>query len=216
MKNIIKTLSGQVNLLKQSAKVCIFHAPRRGSKGHSEVYLDKASTSGVTGGEDGVVTRIGFPTPFPSVPGCSTEVAGQMFMQSFGIEEGEVIKVFVTCRRGWGKLPLVGSVFLRARKDAAYRKVSFVMIDHPDVAFRESTVEGNLDILTLKDVLALGVHVPVPYRPMAEQHVVDRLITKDLIVEPEHCAPIKYTDKVISDGTTVKTITVRKRRRVIE
>lgn len=215
-QNIIKTLSGSVNLLKSSAKACIFHAPKKGGKGSVEIFLDKAARSGITGGPDGVVNRIGLPNYMQSVPGTVPEISGQMIEQSFAIAEGEIIKVFISVRSGWGKLPRSGNVFLRVRSEAAYQLLTFEMISHPDVAFTHARVEGNFDVLTLEEALAFGVHIPVAYRSMCEQHNVDRILTDRVIVHEAVSSAPKFTQKVISDGEVSRTITVRKRRRVIE
>jgi hypothetical protein len=211
--NTISTLSGNVNLRKASAKVCIFHCPRAGSVGNMEVFLDKAATSGVTAA---VVRRSGMPHFISAVPGVVPEIGGRMINQSFSIAEGEILKVFVNVRPGWGKLPKTGAVFVRIRAKAALRKLEFPMIKHADVAYQESLVEGRFDVLTLADALALGIKVPNHLRMFCEDHCVAQLGVKQTVIDAEISAAVQFEQKQIGDGDTVKTIVVRKRRRSIE
>lgn len=215
MSVVIQTISGEVNVRKMSAKVCLFHAPRKNGPGNSEMFLDKAATHAINGE---AVGRLGFPSFSPSVPGTREEITGRMVRQSFSIEEGEVVKMFCNIRRGWGKMPYTASIFLRVRAEAAYRRVTVKTLEHPDVAFTHAMVEGCFDLLTLEDTLALGVHIPPAFRSMAEHHNTSTVLTEDKIIQAEASSAPRYEERKLVDESTgnVRTLTVRKKRRAIE
>jgi len=184
--------------------------------GNTEQFLDKAARSAITGGMDKPVNRVGLPQYMQSVPGTVPEISGQTIVQYFAIAEGEILKMFVQVRLGWGKLPKTGNVLLRVRANAAHQVLKFAMIDHPDVAFHEATVEGRFDVLTVEEAEAFGVHVPKAFHSGFEKHNVDRILTERIVLCEELAPATKFEQKTISDGETSKVVTVRKRRRVIE
>jgi hypothetical protein len=214
--SIIKTVSGSVNLRKQSAKTCFFHAPRKGGKGNREVFLDKAATNGVTGGPDGVIHRAGAPSYSDSVPGVNGQIGGRRVEQQFSIAEGEIIKGFVNVRPSYGKLPKSASVFLRVRKDAAYRRLKFKMLDHADTTLTHSTIEGCFDILTTAEAVAAGCHIPTAYRSFSDPSNLATVLEEDIIIHPEKAAAPRYEERIVKDGQgNERKVVKRKRRRMI-
>ena len=213
---IIKTVSGQCNLRKQSAKACYFHTPRGGGSGSREVFLDKAAANSVTGGPDGVIHRAGSPQYADSVPGTNPEIGGRRVTQQFSIAEGEIIKCFINVRPSYGKLPKSASVFLRIRRNASYRKLTFKLLDHPDTILTESTIEGSFDILTTEEALAAGVNIPTAYRSFSDPTNIATVLTADTIIHPEKESPVRFEEKVVNDGSgNHRTVVKRKRRRVL-
>tara|TARA_R110002153_G_scaffold26421_5_gene82919 strand:+ start:2029 stop:2667 length:639 start_codon:yes stop_codon:yes gene_type:complete len=210
--NRLKIVSGSVTLRKQSAKVCVFHAPRSGSVGTKEVFLDKASKSLIT---QSVIRPVGVGTFAPSIPSVKSEIGGRMITQQFDVEDGEVVKVFVALRLGWGKLPKQGNVFLRVRKSAAYRILRFDLIENPEVAFQQAEISGNFDVITPEGAVLLGCKIPKAFMMMGDSYHVNKILTENICVEPESEVMQQLETKVVTDGVTEKTVTVRKRRRSI-
>ena len=214
--SVIKTVSGQVNLRKQSAKACYFHSPRKGGKGNRELFLDKAAGNAITGGTDGVIHRAGNPHYTDSVPGTNPEIGGRMVTQSFSVAEGEVIKCFINVRPSYGKLPKSASVFMRVRRNAAYRKLTFKLLDHPDTILTESTIEGCFDILTTEEVLSLGCRIPEAFLSFSDPTNVDTVLSSDVVIHPEKESPVRLEEKVVKDGSgNERTVVKRRKRRVL-
>lgn len=213
---IIKTITGSVNLRKQSAKAHIFHTPRKGGKGGREVFLDKAATNAVTGEEGGVVQRSGRANFGESIPGTNPEIGGRIITQSFNVAEGEILKVFVNVRRAYGKLPRSASIFLRVRAKAAYRRMRFNLLEHADTVFTHAEIEGCLDILTTDEAIAAGVHIPTAYRSFSDPSNIATVLEEDVIIREEEEKAVRLEEKTLTDSEgNTRTIRTRKRRRIL-
>lgn len=212
----IKTVSGSVILRKKSSKACFFHAPRKGGKGNQEVFLDKASKNNITGGQDGVIHTKGFAQHSPSIAGMKPEISGRRIEQTYQIAEGEILKLFINVRNGYGKLPKTASVFVRVRKKAAYRKLRFAMVDHPDNSFTHAEIEGCFDIISTEDALASGVKIPPAYRMFSDPDTIDSVLSENIVIHEELEAPTITERKILKDEEgNEKTIITKKRRRQI-
>jgi hypothetical protein len=198
---LLKVTCGNINLRNQSGQVRVFHSPRKGGKGEKEVFLDTAAKAGPT---IAVISRIGSPHFFSSVPGLNADIVGRATSQVFDIAEGEIIKVFVDSRNNYGKRPTRASIYLRMRAAAASRILKFKITDHASAAFNEGEVEGNFDILTLDEVEAEGVKVLPQFRQYCSEAAVARAITSNVELAPE-VAPVPKVKKVaVDDGTGTK------------
>lgn len=210
MKCSITTVTGQVNLAKSSAKACIFHCPRSGGLGNAEVFIDK-STTGPTAE---IVKRVGYPSFQASVPNCNPDIVGKKVTQAFSVEEGEILKVFISRRRGYGKRPLQGCVYLRARSAAAHVKLRFLLVEHASVSFTHAEVEGTFDILELDDVDAAGVKVLAGFRQYCDAATRAEILTDTIVVQPEIQPAVKLQKEVItnSDGEAKEVFKVKRKR----
>lgn len=210
---LIKTLSGNINLRDQSGQVRIFHCPRAGGLGNKEVFLDKAAKEGPT---IEVVRKVGMPTLSASIPGKKGEIVGRYAEQTFDIEDGEVLKVFVDTRSSYGSRPKRACVYLRIRSSAAHRIVEFDITNHASAAFTKGYVEGTFDIITLGEVDALGVSVLRHYRAFAHPGAVQRVISRETILRPETESAVR-TKKVVSviEGEKKEVFVVARPRRRI-
>lgn len=213
----IKTLGGSANLRKESAKAHFFHVPHAGGKGNKEVFLDKAATNGVTGGQDGVVHRMGRAQISDAIPGTLAEIGGRVIAQTFMVAEGEVIKCFINVRRSYGKLPRTASVYVRVRDGAAYRKLRFRLTNHADTILTHAEIEGTFDILSTDEVVGLGVSIPNHYRSFSDATNIATVLEENIVIREEVEARTKLESREVSDGKGgMKTIITRKRRRVLE
>lgn len=210
----IQTLTGNINFRDKSAMVCVFHSPRKGGAGNKEVWLDKASKSGVT---SSVVRRVGEPSFTAAIPGTKQDIGGRFVRQTFDLAEGEIIKVFVNVRPGYGRMPRTGNVFLRVRQNAAYRRLRFAMIDHADAAHTSAEIEGTFDVLSLDSLEAAGVHIPTHFRQSCSLSVMEKILTENTIIHPEISAAVRVRKRVreTADGAAVVTFE-KKRRRALD
>lgn len=210
----IQTLTGNVNMRKQSAKIHAFHSPRKGGVGNKEVFLDKASKSGVTSGH---IRKVGVPEFCAAIPGTKQEIGGRFVKQTFDIEEGEILKLFVDVRPGYGNPKRTGSVFIRVRRNAAHRKIRIKMIDHADVAYTHAEVEGCFDVLTLNELDAAGVKVLKGLRHLSSEANLERIISENIVIQPEVSAPVRVRKRkrVDADGNE-QTVFERKKRRSLD
>ena len=207
--NTLKTLTGNFVLPRQSGQVRLFHSPRKGGPGNREVFLDKASTSGVTGD---AIHRTHKPVFHSSVPGSKPDVVGRMIEATYGIEDGEVVKIFVQIRQNYGKRPKQANIFIRMREKAAYRKFRILLSENSNLAFTHAEIEGNFDVLEVEDCEALGIHIPPGYLPFASPSARRRVLDEDLIIHPEIEEPttVVVEERVNDDGE--KVVRFRKKR----
>lgn len=210
---IIETLTGEVNLRKQSAKCYAFHAPKKGGNGNEEVFLDAATKNGTNGLS---VRKVGTPEVFSAIPGTKQEIGGRFFRQKFDLLDGEIIKVMVTVRRGYGEREVNANVFLRVREGAAHRRLRFRLLDHADVSHTHAEIEGTFDILSLEDVEAAVKKFLPLYRIYGRSGAVAQAITEDIIIQAEQSAPtrVRKVVEATPTGETVVRFEKRKRRSV--
>lgn len=199
---------------KQSAKAYIFHSPRKGGVGHAEVFLDKATQSGPT---RGVIQRIGKPSFCASVPGTQMEICGRMVRSNYDVPEGEVLKVFITARTGYGDRPRTGCVFVRVRAKAAHRVLRFKMLDHADVAYTHAEMEGTFDVITAAEAKALGCPILKQFAACATPSAAAAVLTENVVVqeEVEQAVVVQEREVTTADGTTTTVRSVKRKRRGI-
>jgi hypothetical protein len=210
----VKTVSGSILLRNSSGKAIFFHSPRTGGPGNGELFLDKAAREGPA---TAVLRRIGLPKFEPSISGRLPAMVGECITQAFEVADGEVIKAFVTVRYGYGRLPLQGSAYLRVRAAAAHRRIRFQVTENLTASFTHAEIQGPLDILTLDELDSLGIKVLPAFRQFCSPEVVSRLITENLVIQPELAPKIEVRKKEVAtpDGGTV-AVFERKRRRAVD
>jgi hypothetical protein len=203
----ILTTTGEVNLRDASAKVCIFHTPKDGSV---ERYLSQAAKSAQH------IQQRGSATFLPSIQGVLSEIGGRSINAAYAIQNGEVIKVFVKIKYGYGRMDKVGSFFLRAREDAAYRVLTIKTLDMASVLFRSAKIEGCFDLLTLQQGLAEGVKINNTYHRLFNPDNLSSII-ETTILQPERTPAVSKEVVTVTDSLTGKEVSVVKvkRRRAI-
>ncbi len=207
----IQTVLGDVNRRSSSAKVILFHCSRSG--GGQEVYISQAAKN-----SDGLVTTVGFPQHSPAQMGIAMDVGGRMIKAGYSVRGGEVLKVFVNIRRGYSTMDRVGNFYIRVRPEAAYRVVKMKLLLDNTVTFKEASIEGNFDMLTVEEAMAEGVKCLQQHRQFADPINIERIITSNTIIAPARApAPRKevYTVEDAATGET-KTLVRNKKRRSIE
>lgn len=210
---LLKVSSGNVNLRQNSGQVRVLHTPHKGGKGNKEVWLDKASKEGPT---TAVIRRVGIPRLYASVPGRDSAIAGLACDQTFDIDEGEVIKVFVDVRASFGERPTRANVFLRIRAEAAHRVVEFGITNHASAEFTKGVIEGTFDVLTLTEAIALGVVIAPHNRALSSPKEVAKAITLNTVLREEIAPLARLEAKTVVVGGKAREIVqqVRPRRRI--
>lgn len=176
--NIIETNTGTVNLRTSSAKCFVFHVPLIGGAGLAETTLNAASQAAAT---KKVVAKLSsWGNQVPSVDGYTAEIGGSMVRQSFGIKEGEILKVF-SARRPAGSLPLTSCLLLRVRESAALQTVNVKMLAHPSVVQPLATIRGRFDVLTFDEAIALGARLKSDFQKFFNPAVVEQAMEIETI-----------------------------------
>ncbi len=199
---VIKTRTGNVNLRTSSGKCYLFHSPTDGGR---EVFIDSASP-------EAGIKKLGKPSYFAAIKGRKPDISGRFIEQKFYVRQGEVLKLFITVNPGLGKMELSGSVFLRVRKSAACRRLHIDLTNNYDASFRDATIEGTFDIISVEDAVKLGCKVPKAFFALASSTMRRKLLTKDDILLQEESPPPLIVEKTLED----KKVVVSKRRRSIE
>lgn len=184
-----------------SGKCYLFHSPTTGAK---EVFIDSAQLP--------LVRKLGKAEYFPAVPGKKMQITGRFVKQGFDVKEGEVLKLFITVNPGLGKMELSGSIFLMIRKEAAHRRLHIDLTNDSSASFRDATIEGTFDIISVEDAVKLGCKIPKGFRALASPTMRRKLLTKDVILSEEQSpAPL-----ILERSTSSSKVVVKKRRRSIE
>ena len=204
----IKTRLGDVNLRKKSAKAYVFHCDTSGAK-TKETFLHVAAMGSAP------VSRESFPIQFASIYGIPEKIGGRGSECQWKVDEGAILKISVNVRRGHGKLPHTGFIYMKARAEAPYRRLTFDLLDSPNVTLTEAQVEGNFDILSVEDAELEGVVIPEHLKKLGDQFHRDSILSNDTIINAAKSAPLVRKRKVIGDGVKEKVVIVKKRRRSI-
>lgn len=201
------TTTGNVLMRDASADVRIFHCVDG-----VERYLGQSAKL-ITGR----VTPIRMPEFSSSIRGKSREAGGSCVKQSFSIQSGELLKVFVKINNGYGTLQKIGCFYIKVRSEAAYRTVKINTFDFINVDFKAGGIEGNFDILSLGDAEGEGVVIKPAFRRLFSEENVSKILTSNTALFPE-IAPVikkKVIELVDADtGNTTTVVRIRKKRAI--
>lgn len=212
---LIKFTTGNFNLRNESGKFYAYHCVKKnGEFDGTERIISKAASA-----SNGAVTKASTGFFFSAVDGKRSDIVGFGTEQSYNIEDGEIVKLFVHTRNSYGARHKQGWVFIRARSTAAHRRLSIRLTTFPGVNMSHGIVEGRFDILTLDQVKAEGIAIPPHYLAGCQDAVVRKIIGEDgdAILSPE-IAPVARVKKVVhedEDGEKKEVFIQAKPRRRI-
>ena len=206
---IIKSRTGTVNMDRRSAKCLMFYChPSIEPSERKEMFIDATASQGYP------VVRRSYPTLFPTVRGIPESIGGRGAECQWEVNEGAVFKIMVNVRRGQGLMPISGHLFIRARKEAPYRRIKFKMLDSPKSLLQKGEVEGNFDTLTVEEAELENIKLLPQMRHLANTFHRRGIVSSEEIIR-EGTAPVSRKRKNITDGTNTAEIVVVKRRRSI-
>lgn len=207
----LSATTGNLNLRKKSAKCYVFYCPKGSGSTDKrrEVILDSAC-----GKYSNDIERIakGFAAPSTMI---SKEIGGKFSTSRYRVPCGTILKVFLMRNRGYGKIPISSTAYLKCREGSAYRRLGFELLDDEGVIFTEASIEGNFDIIEQEQALAEGVFIPKAFRKRIGSS--KDIISSDTILTPEkNSEAILELKELINDEGEIKTISVKRRRRSID
>lgn len=204
---VILTTTGEVNLKDSSAKVSIFYSPKDGS---TEKYLSQAAKNKHT------ILQRGSASFLPAVQGVLAEIGGRSINAAYDIQSGEILKVFVKVRYGYGRMDKVGSFFIRPRTGAAYRALTIKTLDKASVLFTSAKIEGCFDLISLQQALAEGIKIDRNYHRMFQPENLASIISSTILqnetVRAESKEIVKVTNQVT--GESVNVVKTKRRRAI--
>lgn len=212
----IKTQTGNINRRSSSASVSVFHSPRKGEKKVEKFINVMAKTANVHSA--GLVTSIGSAQFAAAIPGVKPEIGGRFVTASYEIAEGEILKIHVNVRPGYGTMEKCAAFYIRMRDEAAYRVVTIPLLTGNDLSYEEAKIEGNFDMLTVEQARAEGVLVKKKFEHLSEAVAVERVIGENTVVVEERSAQTVKEVKEVTNQQTGEVVTFvrRKRRRALE
>lgn len=203
---IIKTVSGAINYPEKSARVLLFFCPK--NKGQ-EVFLSQFAKN-----NQQICTANKPHSYASSISGANSEVCGKMVSSEYRIASGSILRVLIKLNRGYGKMPLSASMYLRVRKGAAYRLVEIPTFQSLSAVFTKASIEGAFDVITFDEASAEGVKTIESYRQMYSSVNVDRVVSTNRVIIEQTSMPEKKEVVKLEDADTGKeTTVVRSRRR---
>lgn len=189
----------------KTGKAIFFHAPSSGSS-RREVVLSKVI-------DKELVREGGGYSCSSSIEGIKREVGGSYIENSYSVKEGEFIKCFINVRPGYGKMPRSGSVFLRVRSTAAYRRLVFPITDSPQAIFKNAEVEGTFDVVSMEEAIACGVHVPSAYKCFGTPENVESILKENIVIREEMEEKVVIESRTVTDGEGNEAVVRQRRRR---
>src|SRR4051812_9112852 len=101
---MFSTMIGKESIDSASSKVFVYHMPRGTAQRHLTEQMLTALVKDPSNA--GLCRKVGVPVTTSSVLGVRAEIGGDWTQQSYEISEGEIVKVFVSRKETWNKLPV--------------------------------------------------------------------------------------------------------------
>lgn len=208
---LLQAFTGNEVVNDSFIKIHLFHSPHPGGAGgEREVFINSAAKTVPT---DSAIQAVGRPTVENALTNIRPEIGGRWFRQSYEIQEGEVLKLFVQKRAAWGKLTQTACFFMQMRKGAALRKLSVRLLCTPQSRHSVAELIGCFDLLPLDYARDLGVKILGNNLSCFSQEQVAKLVAVSEL-EPEQAPlPRVSTQEVVSDTGEKHRITVRRKLR---
>ncbi len=163
----ISVMSGNVILRNGSAATRVFHCPRRGGAGGDRECMLFAAAKGARTGS-AVQKLSGWASDVPGVSGCEFQEGGRVSYTTYEIAEGEIIKLATNRRapleEGREAPMLTANRFYRVRASAGVMCIKTKWFDDSRCPNTHGSITGPLEALTLRQALAMGVHIPEEYQ----------------------------------------------------
>lgn len=203
---LLQCITGFENFPNASAKAHVFVCP-------SARFLGKEMHIGVAArGAYPNVRKVGMETKIPAAPGMLREM-GEWTTASYEVPDGMILKVFGSRSGGWGGMRVMANQFIRARQDAALRRINVVLTGSDRASLTRATIEGRFDLVPLAEALLTGVLVPPSFRPSFDEAVQRRAFEyMELDREVRSEAVVRNRTVTRDDGQEVQISTSERRR----
>lgn len=154
MKSVLSVTTGNENIQGAMSKAYLF-------------AIIAGKEDYISGGGTSKITALGSPSIQDASPGKRHDVCGSWRTQSFEVEDGVMLKYFVTAQNGFGDLGHKAQIFIRARAQGAYMKIKGALTGAAGTS--RSSVELHVcgDLLTLEQAEAYGYRVNEKFRRAA-------------------------------------------------
>jgi hypothetical protein len=207
MKQSIQTMTGNETVADALAKVHLFHVQEK-----REDFLSAAAKM-----PHGRVRSQGSPVFESAVAGVRQEIGGRWVRAVYDVEEGEILKLYVSRKGGWGEQMRACVLFLRVRQHAALRRVSIPLLNVPNKSrFERADITGRFDVLTAREVMGAGCAVSHSSVMMSARSAVDNTLSIAVLEEETTSSPKTVAATVAVEGGESKVIRVRRRVRRME
>jgi hypothetical protein len=201
---LISTMTGSETVADGFAKVFAFHVTRE-----AETFIGQAAKTGEK------VRAVGSPVRESAVAGIRQEIGGSWVMQSFEVEDDEIIKVFAQRRNAWNKLIVAAQLLLLCRTTGPLTRITIPLLNRPGKSrFTEAVMQGRFEVVTPQEAFERhGITVPPHfmrfYHPSSQQSVFN-------VTQVEAASSVKQkivaTITKADDGATVVVRSVKRRR----
>lgn len=209
---VVKTMSGSETRNSGNAKVHVFWCPtpeervKFGDVG--ETFLNNAKRM------RGDLTQMSFAQE-NAFPGLRKEL-GTWKTQVWNLPEGMILKVFASTKTNWNTLMNRGTLYLRVRDGAAFRRILIPLTGAEGARFTHASLEGSVDILTLDEVKGYGINVAPQFEPMCGQAAVRKTFQFEELQPEKSPKALRTTTTIQTDEGKEKVIVSRKRRRSMD
>lgn len=202
---IVTTTSGNVNLERTSAKVCLFQVPtdahrRDGKEAHAFLVARE---------QGGCISTVGSPRFYEAVSGYRTEF-GKWVMNTLEVEEGVLLKLYMN-RKTQDNVPgrmRSASMLLQSREGAALLRITCTLPQDDRMQLSTVRTEGRFDVLDVRQAEALGAKVPPAFRLSFEPEAANGMFYVEEI-EPERSPRphVSVRTSVDDEGKVTRTRT---------
>jgi hypothetical protein len=202
---LLTATTGFVNLPNGSAKVHLFVVPTL-----EHPFSGKEVNIGIAAKQKLGIRVQGAVVKLPAAPGLRDET-GTFTQATYDLPEGTVVKVFGLRSGGFGEMRVMASQFIQMRQQAAFRRMSAVLITHERVAFNRAPIQGRFDLLSPGDARNLGVQVNPMYEGQFYEGLVSRMF-EIAELEPEIAAPARITPETVTNSKGEEVVVARTRK----
>lgn len=213
----ISTVTGFETFDDASAKVHVFWCPQgqyanaEGSEVQAECHLNQAAKPSDPPHSSGVMKG-----PSTRDTSQARNELTQWYVNSYGVPEGTVLKMFGSRSTKWNERRLTASIYIRVREQAALRRIRMGLTNNELSVRSHAELTGRFDVLTVEEVKALGVPILKIYERFADPLWYGALF--ELVeIEPEEAIRTVVEDREVEVGEG-ETRRVRRivRRRVLD
>lgn len=197
---LLTAITGSETWQGWSAKVHLFHSPRRGQG--REVHIGIAArdpANNISYAQQGTAAL--------ARPGMRAEL-GQWTNSTFDVPEGEVFKLFA--QRSSGPVRQA-NMFLQTRGEAALQRVVVRLSTHPQAAYSAVHIQGRFDLLSWEQARDMGIVVLPQFRPHFEPSVASRMFEVQVVEQAIRARPV--VENRVVETTSGEEVIVPTRRR---
>lgn len=209
---LMQITTGEENFPTGTSKCHAFFVPTRARMG-KEMHIGQMA-KGVNPDVPMPSTNVRWFNAMPGYP----EGLGRWCQANYDVPEGVVLKIFGTKRQKVQNqnLPTISAtIYLQMRSGAAFQRLAFQTLGDAKGSLREAMIEGRFDILTPREVGALGISMDMNTMALMADSKVNRLFHQTVLDRAtEAKTTVKQTQVKNSDGVVVNVPKVTKKRAV--